>query len=94
MATTQQPRHRNNEQEPHHYLIYIKRRLGEGKVSLGLDGNLAKISLNRPEGHGFGQRWLFNRFCDGNPVVIWLFSVLQYASSPSMLPSCALSPMA
>ncbi len=64
--------------EPLHILVYIKRKVGNGR---GAPKNLAgysAASLQRPVGHGFGQPWLYKRFSVDQPVVIWLFSVIRY----------------
>lgn len=64
--------------EPLHVLVYIKRRLGDGRgAPLQLDG-FSELSLQRPAGHGFGQPWLFKLASAERPLVIWLFSVLRY----------------
>ena len=63
---------------PVHILVYVKRQLGDGRgTPLQLAGYLDK-SLLRPAGHGFGQKWLFELARAGQPMVIWLFSVLRY----------------
>jgi hypothetical protein len=73
----------------HHILVYIKRRLGDGRGSPSVGGNFAQLSLRRPAGHGFGQRWLLDLGHDGG-LVIWLFSIMRYGKLclPPSLDAC------
>lgn len=59
-------------------LVYVKRRLGDGRVSGLADGDVSALSLERPAGHGFGQRWLFERASDDGGLVVWLFSIIRH----------------
>lgn len=64
--------------EPRHLLVYIRRRLGAGRGAPVQLGNFAELSLVQPGGHGFGQRWLFELAQTGQPLVVWLFSVMRH----------------
>lgn len=78
--TLSRPQGCNGGDGPLHYLVYIKRRLGTGRRGVGIDKGLAEVSLNRPAGHGFGQKWLYDIYCRNRErgVVVWLFSVVRH----------------
>lgn len=61
-----------------HFLVYVKRQLGDGRGVPMESANYSEASLLRPAGHGFGQQWLYKLACSGQPAVIWLFSVMRY----------------
>jgi len=61
-----------------HVLVYVKCQVGNGRGLPQQIGDFPEWSLTQPSGHGFGQPWLFRLVEDGQPLVIWLFSVLRY----------------
>ncbi|TXT41116.1 MAG: hypothetical protein FD135_575 [Comamonadaceae bacterium] len=61
-----------------HLLVYIKRRVGDGQGVPLANTDVATAALKHPVRHGFGQTWLYQKALSGQPMVIWLFSVLRH----------------
>ena len=72
-----------------HVLVYIKRNVGEGHGKPQTYAE-ATAAAERPIAHCFGQEWLSKLAQSGQPLTIWLFSVVRHQQwcLPPSLDAC------